>query len=65
MADDEIFCTYEMRSFPAQEFKTYPEYGVVHERPSDGGPRHTTSGQPLPSEEGAPETWTVPSQAFS
>ena len=53
-----------MRSFPKDQFKEYPDFGLVHEHPPEGTPKHTTSGQPLPSEDAVASTWAVPSQAF-
>jgi hypothetical protein len=65
MADETIFCKYEAASFPKEQFQHYPEYGLVHEHPPGEAPRHTTSGQLLPEEEGAVSTWSLPSQAYS
>lgn len=62
--DESIFCAWEQQRFPKDQFKTYAEYGVVHEHPPGDVPKHTTSGQALPSEEAAVEKWSVPSQSF-
>jgi hypothetical protein len=65
MAEPTIFCKYEAASFPESQFKHYAEYGLVHEHPPGDAPRHTTSGQMLPDEEGAVSKWALPSQEFS
>jgi hypothetical protein len=60
-----VFCSYEMTSFPPEQFKHYEEYGTVHEHPpGDKTPKHTVTGQLLPTEPGAVKTWPVPSTAF-
>jgi hypothetical protein len=60
-SDDHIFCSWEMRAFPKEQFARDPEYGLVHTHPPDDAPRHTTSGQILPNEAGAEEYWAIPS----
>jgi hypothetical protein len=63
--NDKVFCKWELTLFPREQFKEYLEYGLVHEHPPDGAPKHTVSGQPLPEEEVAVTTWSVPSQSSS
>lgn len=60
---DRIFCAWENRSFPRDEFERHAEYGMVHERPPGDTPKHTTSGQILPTEEGAEQYWAIPSDS--
>ena len=62
-ADDQIFCAWEGRAFPREQFDAHPEYGMVHEHPPGDAPKHTTSGQLLPTEAGAENYWAVPSEA--
>lgn len=38
---------------------------MVHEHPPGDTPKHTTSGQLLPTEEGAVTKWVIPSEAAS
>lgn len=66
MSEEKIFCKWELAAFPREQFKEYSEYGLVHEHPPGDAPKHTVSGQPLPDEDAAVKTWSVPSQsAFS
>jgi hypothetical protein len=60
MADTEIYCHWELASFPASDFEHRPDFGLVHIHPPNGAPEHTASGEPLPAE-GAPNYWGVPS----
>jgi hypothetical protein len=62
-AGDQVFCAWEMRAFPKEQFKRYADYGMVHEHPPGDTPRHTTSGQILPTEEGAEQHWAIPSES--
>lgn len=59
----QVFCAWEMRAFPKEQFERHPEYGLVHEQPPDDAPKHTTSGQMLPTEAGAETQWAFPSPA--
>lgn len=62
---EQIFCHWELASFPRDQFKEHADYGLVHERPpGEETPKHTVSGQPLPDEKAAVTKWAVPSQAF-
>jgi hypothetical protein len=64
LSDEKVFCKWEKASFPRDQFKHYAEYGLVHEDPPEGTPKHTTSGQPLPDEEGAVKSWDTPSSTL-
>jgi hypothetical protein len=59
--EDQIYCEWELASFPSSQFQNDPEYGLVHEHPPLNAPRHTTSGEALPTDGGRIETWQVPS----
>jgi hypothetical protein len=60
----ERFCAFEQTVFPEDQFEFHDDYGLVHEHPPDGAPKHTVSGQILPDQPGAVKTWSVPSTAF-
>lgn len=46
MVMDTIFCRYEGKAFPAEQFSEDPEWGTVH----DANPRHTSLGTPIDDE---------------
>jgi hypothetical protein len=62
-AGDLVYCAWEAASFPKEQFERHAEYGMVHEHPPGDTPKHTTSGQILPTEEGAEQYWAIPSES--
>jgi hypothetical protein len=53
MDDDEIYCAWEERRFPRDQFEQQPKHGLVHVKGVDEV--HTTSGEPLNR-----RTWALP-----
>jgi hypothetical protein len=45
--DEPVWCEYELRRFPSEQFDFTLESGLVHTRPPSDAPAHSTNGAEL------------------